>query len=219
MVNYTYNAWGEIISTTGTLASTIGAVNKLRYRSYYYDSETGFYYLQSRYYDPVVKRFISPDHADYLTANGTFDGFNLYAYCANNPVNYFDYMGYKKISVKWIANTVDVIIAFIPAFFAVRHILKTGKGIIKGLQSLASLIKNKGKKVIKAVDEWLYRHCATTVGYELAKIIGPTLISVASVFTSVGGIVQYVVDCLDGKWDGKLNTKAKLRPQIIFKKG
>ena len=93
VVNYTYNAWGEIISTTGTLASTIGAINKLRYRSYYYDTETGFYYLQSRYYDPIVKRFISPDSTDYLTANGDFDGFNLYAYCVNNPVVNVDYSG------------------------------------------------------------------------------------------------------------------------------
>ena len=93
MVNYTYNAWGEIISTTGTLASTIGAVNKLRYRSYYYDTESGLYYLQSRYYDPIVKRFISPDSTDYLTENGDFDGYNLYAYCLNNPVMYVDKKG------------------------------------------------------------------------------------------------------------------------------
>ncbi len=99
VVNYTYNAWGEIISTTGTLASTIGVVNKLRYRSYYYDSETGFYYLQSRYYDPVVKRFISPDSTDYLTANGAFGGFNLYAYCCNKPVNYTDVNGCSLKSI------------------------------------------------------------------------------------------------------------------------
>ncbi len=103
VVNYTYNAWGEIISTTGTLASTIGAINKLRYRSYYYDTETGFYYLQSRYYDPVVKRFISPDSTDYLTANGTFDGYNLYAYCLNNPMIYSDPSGYVTASVSNIS--------------------------------------------------------------------------------------------------------------------
>ena len=107
VVSYTYNAWGEIISTTGTLANTIGAVNKLRYRSYYYDTETGFYYLQSRYYDPVVKRFISPDSTDYLTANGDFDGYNLYAYCMNNPVNYSDHAG----SVVTPANAVGAIVA------------------------------------------------------------------------------------------------------------
>ena len=54
MATYTYNAWGELLSSSGSLAS----VNPIRYRSYYYDAETGFYYLQSRYYDPVICRFI-----------------------------------------------------------------------------------------------------------------------------------------------------------------
>ena len=49
VVEYTYNAWGEILSTTGTMADTIGQKNPLRYRGYYFDVETGFYYLQSRY--------------------------------------------------------------------------------------------------------------------------------------------------------------------------
>ncbi|MBR2634576.1 MAG: RHS repeat-associated core domain-containing protein [Clostridia bacterium] len=60
----------------------------MRYRGYYYDAETGFYYLQSRYYDPVTCRFISADSAWILTATpmGLTDK-NLYAYCLNNPVN------------------------------------------------------------------------------------------------------------------------------------
>ena len=52
VVTYTYDAWGNILTTTGTLASTLGTHNPLRYRGYVYDPETGLYYLQSRYYDP-----------------------------------------------------------------------------------------------------------------------------------------------------------------------
>ena len=63
VAEYTYNAWGEILSATGTKAS----VNPLRYRGYYYDAETGFYYLQSRYYDPTLHRFINADAAEYST--------------------------------------------------------------------------------------------------------------------------------------------------------
>ena len=129
VVKYTYNAWGEITSTTGTLASTIGVVNKLRYRSYYYDTETGLYYLQSRYYDPVVKRFISPDSTDYLTENGTFDGFNLYAYCLNNPVNNIDSSGTAAVSVTkyknrfWLAKLVGKYIPNVSSDGFIKKIL------------------------------------------------------------------------------------------------
>ncbi len=82
---YTYDAWGKSINT-GYL-DCIASANPLRYRGYVYDNETGFYYLQSRYYDPVKGRFISPDAVDVLTATpmGLTDK-NLFAYCDNNPV-------------------------------------------------------------------------------------------------------------------------------------
>ena len=87
---YRYNAWGEILSATGELAE----LNPLRYRGYYYDSETGLYYLQSRYYDPVVGRFLNADAVPMLGANGDFIGYNLFAYCGNNPVDLLDLGGY-----------------------------------------------------------------------------------------------------------------------------
>ena len=61
VVEYTYDAWGKVLTTTGSLASTIGASNPYRYRGYWYDTETGLYYLQSRYYDPTTGRFINAD--------------------------------------------------------------------------------------------------------------------------------------------------------------
>ena len=66
--------------------------NPFRYRGYY-DTETGYYYLNSRYYDPQVKRFISADNLNYLGANGDLNSYNLYAYCSNNPVMYVDPVG------------------------------------------------------------------------------------------------------------------------------
>ncbi len=91
VVEYTYDAWGKILSTTGTLASTIGAYNPFRYRGYYYDSETGWYYLQSRYYDPIVGRFLNADNI--IGANGDLVGYNMFAYCSNNPVIGYDPSG------------------------------------------------------------------------------------------------------------------------------
>ena len=61
VVEYTYDSWGKLISITGSLASTIGVKNPFRYRGYYYDTETSLYYLQARYYDPDICRFISAD--------------------------------------------------------------------------------------------------------------------------------------------------------------
>jgi len=76
------------------MASTIGALTPpLRYRGYVYDTETGFYYLQSRYYDPTTGRFINADDIDYLGADGTLLGYNLFTYCGNNPLLYSDPTG------------------------------------------------------------------------------------------------------------------------------
>ena len=61
VVTYAYDVWGKVLSVTGTLASTIGQINPIRYRGYYYDNETGFYFLQSRYYDPETGRFLNAD--------------------------------------------------------------------------------------------------------------------------------------------------------------
>ena len=88
VATYEYDAWGNIVSSSGRLAE----INPLRYRGYYYDNETGFYYLQSRYYDPVNRRFINADR--YTTAGSEFTGTNLFAYCNNEPISSIDSTGH-----------------------------------------------------------------------------------------------------------------------------
>ena len=92
VVQYTYDAWGKILTTTGTLAETLGVHNPLRYRGYVWDTETTLYYLQSRYYDPEIGRFINAD-AFASTGQGLL-GNNMFAYCLNNPVSYTDPTGH-----------------------------------------------------------------------------------------------------------------------------
>ncbi len=88
VATYEYDPYGKVIKATGAMAE----INPLRYRGYYYDTDTGFYYLQSRYYDPEICRFIN---ADGLASTGQgFLGYNMFAYCNNNPVNYNDPTGY-----------------------------------------------------------------------------------------------------------------------------
>ena len=95
VVKYTYDAWGKILSIDGTGASTIGEYNSLRYRGYYYDSDTGLYYLNSRYYDPVMCRFVNAD--GYASTGQGIKGHNMYVYCLYNPVAYYD-NGYCAIA-------------------------------------------------------------------------------------------------------------------------
>ena len=94
VAEYIYNAWGEHTVTNHTSAN-IGNINPFRYRGYFYDNETGYYYLNTRYYNPQIKRFISADSVNYLGANGDLNSYNLYAYCSNNPVNLVDGEGRK----------------------------------------------------------------------------------------------------------------------------
>ncbi len=88
VVRYTYDSWGKPVSITGSLATTVGAKNPYRYRGYRYDNESGLYYLQSRYYDPSIKRFISADI--FVSTGQGFSGNNVYAYCGNQPINRSD---------------------------------------------------------------------------------------------------------------------------------
>ena len=98
---YAYDAWGnhKVLNPNGTenTSSTfIGNINPIRYRSYYYDTDLKMYWLTTRYYDPEVGRFISPDHYSYLDYQ-KLHGLNLYAYSKNNPVMYYDPSGHIVI--------------------------------------------------------------------------------------------------------------------------
>ena len=85
--SYTYDAWGNVLSVSGDIAN----LNPIRYRGYYYDSETRLYYLGSRYYDPAVKRFVNAD--GYASTGQGFIGQNAFVYCLNNPIRYVDANG------------------------------------------------------------------------------------------------------------------------------
>jgi len=91
VVTYTYDAWGNVLTTGGSMSSTLGLRNPLRYRGYVYDEETELYYLQSRYYNPEWGRFLN---ADSLLCTDTPVGCNLYTYCLNNPVKMKDAGGH-----------------------------------------------------------------------------------------------------------------------------
>ncbi len=101
-VVYAYDSWGRILSVKDgsgneiTDDNNVGRLNSLRYRGYYYDEETGVYYLQSRYYDPVVGRFVNADKN--IGNIGKVLNHNIFLYCQNNPINNSDPDGYEFVS-------------------------------------------------------------------------------------------------------------------------
>ena len=112
---YAYDAWGSCTVTSDTSGVDISAVNPFRYRGYYYDTETGFYYLESRYYDPVTGRFLNADDPGILLSTvGEYFGVNLFTYCCNDPINRKDPTGRwgpsihygKEQNGQWLYGTV-----------------------------------------------------------------------------------------------------------------
>ena len=92
VATYTYDPYGKVLTATGALAEK----NPLRYRGYYYDSESGLYYLQSRYYDPATRRFVNAD--SYSSTGQGLIGHNMFAYCLNSSVFVKDDNGCFAIS-------------------------------------------------------------------------------------------------------------------------
>ena len=102
VVKYKYDAWGRSISITGSLADTLGKRNPFRYRGYVYDTESGMYYLRSRYYDINTSRFINSD--SFIGATAQMLGHNTYAYCFCSPILFVDQNGYRGIIADFIIN-------------------------------------------------------------------------------------------------------------------
>ena len=169
VVTYTYDAWGKVLSITGTLASSVGQINPFRYRSYYYDRETGFYYLQTRYYDPVVGRFLNSDSI--IGANGGIQGYNMFAYCGNNPVIYNDPLGLMTTAIevgnKYGYGSPEYVLAeHYETYYAKDNF--DASPIIEGL-----LVRFSAEEVIRAVENINYQ--VTPQILEQYKDLGGTL--------------------------------------------
>ena len=139
VVEYRYDAWVRLLAVTGTMASTLGQENPLRYRGYYYDVETGLYYVSSRYYSPEICRFISPDNESVFFKNfENFGQYNLYTYCWNNPVNMVDIMGYWP---EWIEKAATLGAAAIATVGAVAvTVVAFGAASVAGVVAITAAL-------------------------------------------------------------------------------
>ena len=142
VVNYFYDSWGRMLNITGSLAASLGKDNPYRFKGYYYDEETGMYYLKSRYYQPEICRFISADDEDVLSVKTDFDDCNLYAYCDNNPISRLDETGdvwQAALAGGWVIGGSN---AWNPVGWTVLGII-TAVSVVYGAKKLYKFAKSK----------------------------------------------------------------------------
>ncbi len=214
MATYEYDAWGKLVSSSGSLAE----INPLRYRGYYYDTETEFYYLSNRYYDPKVSRFINADSTDaVLSANGFYDQ-NLFAYCDNNPVMRADNEGgfWHVLVGAAVGGVINVITKGVVNYMNGEPLLKgMASGFVAGASSgaLASVawpakiasyvpaIMSDGNALISAAEEWWDQTHS-----------GEKTINISDIVTS--GVIGGISGALGGKGNG-LSQLNKLSNKTI----
>lgn len=164
VVNYTYDSWGKVLSVTGSMASTLGQDNPFRYRGYYYDSDTGLYYLNSRYYDPEIGRFLNAD--GYLSTGQGVLSHNMFAYCNNNPIMFIDPTGMSSKIFDTITEIVERMINIIYDIIAISDDKYLNQ---KEKQQNATIIYNSLKR-----EGWSHNAiCAVLGNMEQESTINP----------------------------------------------
>ena len=213
--------------------TAIGELNPIRYRGYYQDTETGLYYLQSRYYDPTTMRFINADDPNIIQmGSAEKQELNLYAYCVNDPVNCVDPSGYFVVRRWMISSVIDVLLMLIPgigAAFApikslakaygkaalktkirtplvafIKFIARSASTIIRGFQKMISYIPLVGKWLASKIPIKAFTNMiAGTTSSGVINKILNVLIPNIDIVLSIGGAVAGFLDYI---FDKKLNN-------------
>ena len=190
VAHYAYDAYGNFEILQGKEENSIANINPFRYRGYYYDTETGLYYLISRYYDPETCRFISADSIEYLDPE-TLGGLNLYAYCGNNPVMSIDPDGlswksfWKGVGNWFKEHWVELVVG---AVFIVAGVLSMGAAAAIGGATLGGVLATMGSAAL----------------YSLANV-GISMAVSAGIGALIGGITGGWEGALQGFTDGLAN--------------
>lgn len=137
VVSYQYDSWGKLLSCEDTSENDIVSfINPYTYRSYFYDSDTEMYFLKSRYYNPELCRFISADSV-VAGVGGDIRGYNLFAYCMNDPVNMSDHTGHWP---QWIKNAASAVVNAVKK--AVTVVANTVKSAVSSASNILKASSN-----------------------------------------------------------------------------
>jgi RHS repeat-associated protein len=170
MVAYKYDAWGKLLTksyTPNTIGENIAGINKFIYKSYYFDEETGWYYLNNRLYCPQITRFLNTDNYTYLS-NENVAGMNTYVYCINNPVMYFDNDGNKWWKTALLIVGAVAVIAVAAVTFGVGAVA-IGAVVAVATKYAEDVIVNaasgqKGWDILKPSSDWEEYLAAAVIG-------------------------------------------------------
>ena len=192
---YTYDPWGKVTvqnpsGTTNVSSSFIGNINPLRYRGYYYDTETGFYYLQTRYYDPAIGRFINADTYATTDAEGLLST-NMFAYCENNPVMGTDPTGEWVVQAAVIGAVIDVATYLVGCAQSGEKATweGAGKAALKG--AVTGVAFGAAGKAIKAVKAIVRATKVTEKGLKNGVAIGEKMIARVEPFAKANNLETY----------------------------
>lgn len=208
LISYSYDAWGVVTQTNHNVSdiNAYAQYNPFKYRGYYYDAEMQLYYLNTRYYDPAIGRFISADGLAYLGANGNIPSYNLYVYCSNNPVMGYDPMGtfswgnliaaviVVTVQVAAIAVGVTLVASMIPIIAAPAAVglAVAGTGLLAGGVSIANQLVEEGD--IVDIDPIIDDVKSEMISEAITLGLGDTLETTALAINTVNKIGSGFVD-------------------------
>ena len=185
-----------------TSACEIATVNPFRYRGYYYDAETGLYYVSSRYYDPEIGRWINSDEPLCLLIASNLQQYNIYCYCENSPIKNVDFLGYWAVSLKVssVAVALDLILTLLAlsvAFFAPAKVLSWSRKIFSWAKKTFNNLINKIAYVLA--------NSLDTIMYELLRkynSVGKARISIGA--AAIAAFISTLIDLTPGNIVAKL---------------
>lgn len=210
VAKYLYDAWGNCTISSETTNTAVANANPIRYRGYYYDSDTGLYYCNARYYSPKWRRFISPDDTAYLDPKSV-NGLNLYCYCNNDPVNLIDPSGRGPITALLLtALLAGALSAGANAFGQMAFDGKTletldwrkvaisgAAGFCAGLIPGTGFISIAGQAVVSSFVENGLRAIWLDEEFEIVYVIQDSIVSLATGYAMKG--ISYLTSKLTSK--------------------